>query len=101
MQIRGGSTQRAGLVLLALAASFTGCDTRPRSYTKGADESSNSPGFGENRVLEVDLTAGAPEAISAGLFQLPASRTYTGLVRALERGLEEKASAGGFVRLGG
>ncbi len=57
--------------------------------------------MGENRVLEVDLTGGAPEAISGGLFQAPASRTYTGLVRALERGLEEKTSAGVFVKLGG
>jgi protease-4 len=93
--------RRAGLVLCALAATFAGCDMRPRSYTKSSDESSNAPGFGENRVLEIDLTGGAPEAISAGLFQLPATRTYTGLVRALERGLGETTSAGVFVRLGG
>jgi len=51
-------------------------------------------------VLEIDLTGGAPEAISGGLFRLPATRTYTGLVRSLERSLEEKTSAGIFLRLG-
>ena len=48
-------------------------------YTKGAGESSNDPGFGENRVLEVDLTGGAPEAISTGLFQLPGPSLDTAL----------------------
>ena len=51
-------------------------------------------------MLEIDLTGGAPEAISGGLFRLPATRTYTGLVRSLERSLEEKTSAGIFLRLG-
>lgn len=80
---------------------FAGCEPRPRSHSKSSSEASNAPSFGENRVLEIDLTSGAPEAISGGLFQLPASRTYTGLVRALERGLDENTSAGVFVKLGG
>jgi protease IV len=94
-------TRRRGtLFVLALVATFAGCDTRPRSYAPGESGPSSSPGFGDNRVLVLDLSNGAPEAISGGLFQLPANRTYTGLVRALERGLEEKTTAGVFLRLG-
>jgi protease-4 len=93
--------RRSLLVVAALAAAFAGCHTRPRTHTRGAAETSSAPSFGENRVLEVDLTGGVPEAISGGLFRLPAARTYTGLVRALERTLDEKTSAGVFVRLGG
>ncbi|HEX6276070.1 MAG TPA: signal peptide peptidase SppA [Polyangiaceae bacterium] len=93
--------RRAVLVVGALAAAFAGCETRPRTHTQGSGETSTAPGFGENRVLEIDLTSGAPEAISGGLFRLPATRTYTGLVRALERSLDETTSAGVFVRMGG
>ena len=93
--------RRALLAATLVSALLAACHTRPRSHTSGSSGTSSAPGFGENRVLEIDLTGGAPEAISGGLFQLPASRTYTGLVRSLERGLEEKTSAGVFVRLGG
>jgi protease-4 len=51
--------------------------------------------------VEIDLAAGAPESLSGGLFQLPPSRTYTGLVRALEEGLRKDTTAGVLVRLGG
>jgi protease-4 len=95
------SPRRTVLFALALGVAFVGCDTRPRTHTSSSNDASDTPSFGENRVLEVDLTGGAPEAIAGGLFQLPASRTFTGLVRALERGLDEKTSAGVFVRLGG
>ena len=50
-------------------------------------------------MLELDLTAGAPEASGGGLFSLPATRTYTGLVRSLEKGLAADTTAGVFVRM--
>src|SRR6185503_6623173 len=39
--------------------------------------------------------------LSGGLFRLPATRTFAGLVRALEQGLEKDTTAGVLVRLGG
>ena len=82
-----------------LAAGLLGCE--PRSRTSSAKEEGRKLGATEKRVLEVDLSTGAPEALAGGLFQMPASRTYTGLVRALERGLEQDSSAGVLVRFGG
>jgi protease-4 len=83
-----------------LLASFAfACE--PRARTLGSGGSGNpTPSLGERRVLEFDLRGGAPEALEGGLFQLPATRSYTGLVRALERGLEEDTTASVFVRLG-
>jgi protease-4 len=81
------------LLPLALA-----CSTRHRAATP-SEEGSTRPSKDEARVIELDLTGGAPEAISGGLFALPATRTYTGLVRSLEKGLAASTTAGVFVRL--
>jgi protease-4 len=52
-------------------------------------------------VAEFDLSAGVPESMqSGGLFQLPASRTFIGLVRAVERVAEDDSTRGVFVKLG-
>jgi protease-4 len=83
-----------------LALSILGCSPRPRT-SSGKDEDGRKLGATEKRVIEVDLTTGAPEALAGGLFQMPASRTYTGLVRALERGLDQESTAGVLVRFGG
>jgi protease IV len=87
---------RAACLTLALVVA---CTPRPRS-SSGGGESTSKPGAREKRVLEIDLSGGAPEALAGGLFQMPASRTYTGLVRSLERGLEADTTAGVLVRLG-
>jgi len=92
---------RRALLAVALGASVVACHARSRSTSQGSGDTSSAPSFGENRVLEIDLTGGAPEVSSGGLFRLPATRTYTGLVRSLERSLDEKTSAGVFLRLGG
>ncbi|HEY3495246.1 MAG TPA: S49 family peptidase, partial [Polyangiaceae bacterium] len=86
----------AGLALLAGAVA---CTPRPRSFSGSTSEPAK-PGLREKRVIEIDLSTGAPEALAGGLFQAPASRTYTGLVRSLERGLEADTTAGVLVRLG-
>jgi protease-4 len=69
--------------------------------TPPSDEGSTRPSKNEARVIELDLTAGAPEALAGGLFgTMPATRTYTGLVRSLEKALAAGTTSGVFVRLG-
>ncbi len=85
--------RRWTFALLALAL---GCG-RPRH---GSNKTEDEPGPKDRRIVEVDLSRGAPESTSGGLFQLPASRTYTGLVRALERARDDSLTAGVWVRLG-
>jgi protease-4 len=83
------------LVPLAVA-----CGGKHKS-SEPSEEGWTHPGKGEKRVIDVDLSTGAPEAAAGGLFPLPATRTYTGLVRALEKGLAANTTAGVLVRLGG
>jgi protease-4 len=52
-------------------------------------------------VAEFDLSHGVPESIGGGLFQLPTSRTYVALARAVERVAEDPDVAGAFVKFGG
>jgi protease-4 len=91
--------QRRALALLLAAGALVACKPRPRTVGS-AEDASTKPSAGEKRVLEVDLGAGAPEVLSGGLFRLPASRTYAGLVRALEQGLASDTTAGVLVRFG-
>jgi protease-4 len=52
------------------------------------------------RLLELDLSAGAPEAIdSSALFHTPASQTYAGLVRNIARAETDDKIRGLFIRL--
>lgn len=74
------------------------CSGRPRQGQ--LDDREPEPGKSDSRIVEIDLTGGAPESSGERLFQLPASRTYTGLVRALDRAFEDKQTAGLFVKLG-
>jgi protease-4 len=58
-------------------------------------------GADQGRVLELDLTAGAPESTgSGGLFPLPAKRTYLGLVRTLDHALTDERVTGLYVGFG-
>ncbi len=93
--------KRKRVALAALVVVSIACTPRPRSYASADGTSTPSPGTGDPRILQIDLGAGAPEALSGGLFQLPASRTYTGLVRALEQGLDKDTTKGVFVSLSG
>jgi protease-4 len=88
------------LALLLAAGALAACEPRPRTFA-ASEEAPAKPSIGEKRVLEIDLAHGAPEVLSGGLFRLPASRTYTGLVRALEQGLAKDTTAGVLVRFGG
>ena len=86
---------------LLLPLVIAGCHGRPRHYDS-SDPSPSAPKGDEPRLVELDLTAGAPETIDSGtLFHLSAAQSYTGLVRDLERAASEDKIRGLFVRLGG
>jgi len=87
----------AGAACLSLALA---CTPRPRSYATEDTEPTRRVKPGTRYVLELDLTSGAPTATDGPLLQLPASRTYTGLVRAIERGLADENTGGAYVRFG-
>jgi protease-4 len=93
---------KRALALVGLLCAAMACDARPR-VDQGASGQSEprKPSLGENRVLEFDVSGGVPEATGGGLFAMPATRTYSGLVRALQRGLGEKTTSAVFVKLGG
>jgi protease-4 len=93
----------AALPAVALAAALVGgCEARPRSAGFDEDRESSASSHGPGTLVELDLTSGAPESTDAGgLFKLPASRTYVGLIRTIERALRDDDATGLFVRLGG
>jgi protease-4 len=84
------------LFALGCALGLASC-ARPR-HTHG--DSGDEPGAHDRRLVEFDLSAGFPEASRGALVQMPATRSYTGLVRALERALDDSLTAGVLVRLG-
>jgi len=90
------------IALFLLAAGAASCHGRPRSGSYGSSSSSLSLfGRATAKVVEVDLTRGAPESTGAGgFFPMPASRTFTGLVRALEKIRDDQDAKSVFVRLG-
>lgn len=86
-----------GLSVLVL---LTGCEGRPRfSSDPSALEGAvlGAQGGDDRYIARLNLGAGAQEASDAGgLLPLPAHRTYTGLVRTLER-LRDDADAAGVL----
>lgn len=92
--------RRAALCCAALILAVTACTARPRSFSPEESETPKRLKPGTRYLLELDLSSGAPAASDGALLQLPASRTYTGLVRAIERGLADENSGGAFVRFG-
>ncbi len=90
-----------GLVLSALVAGLLviGCRGRATStLAQRAGKGSVTP----HVLAEFDLSAAVPEGTTAGgFFPLPASRSYVGLVRALEDVASDTEVSGLFVSLGG
>jgi protease-4 len=97
-------TARGALAALLAAGlfAFTGCEGRPRNATLDDESESPEESYGAGSVAELDLTGGAPESTDAGgLLRLPASRTYVGLMRTVERVASDDDATGLFVRIGG
>lgn len=88
---------RARFLLPALL--LAACSARPRHTEPG--KSHDAPKADEPRLVELDLSAGAPEnGDGGGLFRTPAAQTYTGLVRVIGRAATDEKVRGLFVRLG-
>ena len=88
---------RARILLPALL--LAACSARPRHT--GAGPAHDTPKGDEPRLVELDLSAGAPESNDGGaLFHTPAAQTYTGLVRIISRAASDDKVRGLFVRLG-
>ena len=88
---------RARWLLPALL--LVACNARPRHTEAG--KSHDAPKADEPRLVELDLSAGAPESSDgSALFRTPAAQTYTGLVRLIGRTATDDKVRGLFVRLG-
>ena len=93
------SRVRLGARWLLLPLLLAGCG-RPR-HSDPSEGGASAPKGDEPRLVELDLTAGAPETVDSGtLFHLSAGQSYTGLVRDLERAASDDKIRGLFVRLG-
>jgi protease IV len=95
----------AAVLVVSIGVAVTGGSAcgRPRS----SQLDSSSPGaagtssFGSGEVLELDLAGSVPESTdTGGLFPLPASRTFAGLLRAVQRAEKQEGVTGFFVKLG-
>jgi len=88
---------RARWLLPALL--LVACHARPRhSEVSKAQE---APKADEPRLVELDLSAGAPESSDGNaLFRTAAAQTYTGLVRIIGRAATDDKVRGLFLRLG-
>jgi protease-4 len=94
------SAQRFGAILL-LAFALIGCTGRPHSATLGGTEGKKAKSTDSGDVLEFDLSSNFRESPGAGLLlPTPASRTYMGLIRDIERAASNPKARGFFVRLG-
>lgn len=87
------------LWLLAVLCFVLGCEGRPRIVTTRTKKAETS--YGSGTLYELDLSNGVPESTDAGgWLPLPATRTFVGLVRTLERIRDEKKATGLFLNLG-
>lgn len=89
----------AWALLLSLVV---GCAGRRELHGgKAASEEGAGSDEAAGEVIDFDLSGGVHDSPASGLFfPLPASRTYVGLIRELERDLNDKKARSFFVRLG-
>ncbi|MCA9626748.1 MAG: signal peptide peptidase SppA [Myxococcales bacterium] len=94
-----------GLACALVCGAVIASCSRPRqeeSTGGSAAAPSASVSYGDKIVLSFDLSSGAPESTDAGgLFGIPPSRTYVGLVSALKDAGETDDVGSVFVNLGG
>jgi protease-4 len=83
----------------AAAILSIGCGRHP-SHALGGDTKDEKNDTGD--LVEFDLSGGAPESQGSGLvLPVPASKTYTGLIREIDRAAKNSATKGYFIKLGG
>jgi protease-4 len=103
VKLAARSLAAAIVAALALAAACRG-RPRPASFEPTPAGSASAGAAVEPRegeILEFDLSAGVPESTEGdGLLGVPASRTFTGLVRAVDRAVENEDATGFYVKLG-
>lgn len=81
---------------------MTACGARERFDEGEEDHTEIDLGAAPGRsayVARFDLSGGAPEEAASRLFSLPAARTYVGLVRVLERLVDDEDAKAVFVRI--
>ena len=102
--VRARRRTAAVLGALIAAASLGGSACgRPRSseLDTSAPAAGGSSSFGSGELMELDLGGQVPESTdTGGLFPTPASRTFAGLLRAIERAEHQDGVSGFFVKLG-
>jgi protease-4 len=88
------------LWLVAALALTLGCHGRPR-VAKSHGKLSEETSYGSGTLVELDLSRGVPESTEGnGWLPLPATRTFVGLVRALQAARTDPKVTGVFVNLG-
>jgi protease-4 len=86
----------AGLTVLTVLGA--GCRGRPRAWEQSVDgEGIHDTGAA---VLEIDLTAGAPEQVKGGLLSLPSRNSFDTLVAALHQAETRKDVKGILISFG-
>lgn len=100
-----GTRSAVAAIACALSLALSSCHGRTRTEAldtaKPESSASTDTKGAAGEILEFDLTRGMPESLSGSLFlPLPASRTYLGLVRELERAAKNENAKAFFVRLG-
>jgi len=92
--------KRLALFLVAALCTVLGCQGRPR-LAATRTKSAPTKNYGSGTLAEIDLSNGVPESTDAGgWLPLPATRTFVGLSRALERIVNENKTTGVFISLG-
>lgn len=86
------------IAALTFAIALSGCEGRAKvAPTEASDKKLTGP-----YVAIVDLTHGAPERATGGMFDFgPQDRTFDSLLRTLERLPKDREAKGVFVRFGG
>ena len=86
--------------LIATLILVFGCHGRPR-IAKNRSTNPDEVSYGSGTLMELDLSRGVPESTEGGgWLPLPATRTFVGLVRALEKVRGDDKTTGLFVNLG-
>jgi protease-4 len=105
LDFRPGRARRVTAIAALTTAAVLGASACGRPRSSELDSSSGGAAgtgsFGTGEVLELDLAGSVPESTdTGGLFPLPASRTFAGLLRAVQRAEKQEGVTGFFVKLG-